>query len=61
MKTPKQKQALKDKFNSKDGQNLIAELKDIRDKIEQEPSVQSVAPNIIYTGYVLKSWRDEIP
>lgn len=37
------------------------ELKDIRDKIEQEPSVQSVAPNIIYTGYVLKSWRDEIP
>ena len=37
------------------------DLKDIRDKIEQEPSVQSVAPNIIYTGYVLKSWRDEIP
>lgn len=36
------------------------ELKDIRDKIEQEPAVQSVAPNIIYTGYVLKSWRDEI-
>jgi len=36
------------------------ELKDIRDKIEQEPSVQSVAPNIIYTGYVLHSWRDEI-
>ncbi len=37
------------------------ELKDIRDKIEQEPAIQSVAPNIIYTGYVLKSWRDEIP
>jgi DNA-binding Lrp family transcriptional regulator len=37
------------------------ELKDIRDKIEQEPAVQSVAPNIIYTGYVLKNWRDEIP
>jgi DNA-binding Lrp family transcriptional regulator len=37
------------------------ELKDIRDKIEQEQSVQSVTPNIIYTGYVLKSWRDEIP
>jgi DNA-binding Lrp family transcriptional regulator len=37
------------------------ELKDIRDKIEQEPAVQSVSPNIIYTGYVLKSWRDEIP
>ena len=37
------------------------ELKDIRDKIEQEPAISSVAPNIIYTGYVLKSWRDEIP
>lgn len=37
------------------------ELKDIRDKIEQEPAIQSVAPNIIYTGYVLHSWRDEIP
>ena len=37
------------------------ELKDIRDKIEQEQAIQSVAPNIIYTGFVLKSWRDEIP
>ena len=37
------------------------EIKEIREKIEAEPSVQSVAPNIIYTGYVLKSWRDETP
>lgn len=37
------------------------ELKDLRDKIEQEPTIQSVAPNIIFTGYVLKTWRDEIP
>ena len=37
------------------------ELKDIRDKIEQEQTIQSVAPNIIYTGFVLNSWRDEIP
>ncbi len=36
------------------------ELKEIRDKIEQEPTIQSVAPNIIFTGYVLKTWRDEI-
>jgi DNA-binding Lrp family transcriptional regulator len=35
-------------------------LKEIRDKIEQEPTIQSVAPNIIFTGYVLKTWRDEI-
>jgi DNA-binding Lrp family transcriptional regulator len=35
------------------------ELKEIRDKIEQEPTIKSVAPNIIFTGYVLKTWRDE--
>jgi len=37
------------------------ELKDIRDKLEQEPAIQSVSPNVIFTGYVLESWRDEIP
>ena len=31
------------------------ELKDIRDKLEQEPSIQSVSPNVIFTGYVLNS------
>ena len=37
------------------------ELKDIRENIEQEPAIKSVAPNIIYTGYIFKNWRDEIP
>ena len=37
------------------------ELKELRDKIEQEPTIQSVAPNIIFTGYIFHSWRDEIP
>jgi DNA-binding Lrp family transcriptional regulator len=37
------------------------ELKDIRESIEKEPTVQSVAPNIIYTGYIFKTWRDEAP
>ncbi len=37
------------------------ELKGIRDGIEQEPSVESVAPNIIYTGYIFPTWRDQIP
>ncbi len=37
------------------------ELKDIRESMEQEPAIKSVAPNIIYTGYIFKSWRDEIP
>jgi DNA-binding Lrp family transcriptional regulator len=37
------------------------ELKNINESLEEEPLIQSVAPNIIYTGYVLNSWRDEIP
>jgi DNA-binding Lrp family transcriptional regulator len=37
------------------------ELKDIRESIEQEPGIQSVAPNIIYTGYIFPTWRDQIP
>ncbi len=37
------------------------ELKEIINKIELEPAIQSVAPNIIYAGYVITSWRDEIP
>ena len=37
------------------------ELKDIRESMEQEPAIKSVAPNIIYTGYIFKNWRDQIP
>jgi DNA-binding Lrp family transcriptional regulator len=37
------------------------ELIVIRESIEQEPAIQSVTPNIIYTGYVLENWRDKIP
>ena len=37
------------------------ELRETRNKIEQEPEIQSVAPNIIYAGYVIASWRDERP
>jgi DNA-binding Lrp family transcriptional regulator len=37
------------------------EVKELRESFEQEPAVQSVAPNIIYTGYVFKYWRDKFP
>ncbi len=37
------------------------ELKTIREKLEQEPALNTVVANIIYTGYIFKSWRDEIP
>jgi DNA-binding Lrp family transcriptional regulator len=34
------------------------DVKELREKIEQEPGVQSVAPNVIFTGYIFNSWRD---
>jgi DNA-binding Lrp family transcriptional regulator len=36
------------------------ELKSIRENMEKEPTVTSVAPNIIFEGYIFKSWRDEL-
>lgn len=37
------------------------EVKELRESFEQEPALQSAAPNIIYTGYVFKYWRDKFP
>ena len=37
------------------------ELKTIRENLEQEPTLNTVVANIIYTGYIFQSWRDEIP
>jgi len=37
------------------------EVKELRENLEQEPSVKSVAPNVIYTGYVFNYWRDQSP
>ena len=37
------------------------EVKDLRESLEQEPAIQAVAPNIIYTGYVFNTWRDKFP
>jgi DNA-binding Lrp family transcriptional regulator len=37
------------------------ELREIRENFEAEASIQSVAPNVIYTGYIIPCWRDEIP
>jgi Lrp/AsnC family leucine-responsive transcriptional regulator len=41
--------------------NTMKELQGIREAIEKEPGVASVAPNILYVGYIFKTWRDEIP
>jgi DNA-binding Lrp family transcriptional regulator len=37
------------------------ELREVRESFEQEPAIQSVAPNVIYTGYIFKTWREQIP
>jgi DNA-binding Lrp family transcriptional regulator len=37
------------------------ELKTIRENLEQEPALNTVVANVIYTGYIFPSWRDEIP
>jgi DNA-binding Lrp family transcriptional regulator len=36
------------------------ELRESREAFEQEPSVATVSPNVIYTGYIFNTWRDEI-
>jgi hypothetical protein len=37
------------------------ELRETRESLEREPSVQAVSPNIIYTGYIFNTWLDDIP
>jgi DNA-binding Lrp family transcriptional regulator len=37
------------------------ELREIRESLEQEAAVATVSTNVIYTGYMLDNWRDEIP
>lgn len=37
------------------------ELRLLRESLEQEQSILSVAPNVIYSGHVLDSWWDKIP
>lgn len=37
------------------------ELRETRESLEREPTVQAVSPNIIYTGYIFNTWLDDIP
>jgi DNA-binding Lrp family transcriptional regulator len=40
--------------------NTMKELQNIRESFENEPTVQAVAPNILYTGYIFNTWRDKV-
>ena len=37
------------------------ELREIRESLENESTVQAVSPNILYTGYIFPTWMDDIP
>jgi DNA-binding Lrp family transcriptional regulator len=37
------------------------ELNEVRESIERMDSVQSVMPNVIYTGYTFPTWKDQVP
>jgi DNA-binding Lrp family transcriptional regulator len=40
--------------------NTMKELKSVRERFEHEAAVQSVSPNILYTGYIFKTWIDRL-
>ena len=40
--------------------NSMNELQNLRESLEKEPSVACVVSNILYTGYVFNTWRDQL-
>jgi len=40
--------------------STMKELQDIRERFEKEEAIQSVVPNILYTGYIFNTWRDRL-
>jgi DNA-binding Lrp family transcriptional regulator len=40
--------------------NTMKELQGIRESLEHEEPMRSVSPNILYTGYIFKTWRDQL-
>jgi Lrp/AsnC family leucine-responsive transcriptional regulator len=40
--------------------NNMNELQSLRENLEKEPCVSSIVPNILYTGYMFKTWRDQL-
>jgi DNA-binding Lrp family transcriptional regulator len=40
--------------------NTMKELKEIQQRLEKEETVKSIISNILYTGYIFNTWRDEI-
>ena len=40
--------------------NTMKQLKEIQQRLEQEETVGSIVSNILYTGYIFDTWRDEL-
>jgi DNA-binding Lrp family transcriptional regulator len=40
--------------------NTMKELKDIQQRLVSEEIVESIMPNILYSGYIFDTWRDEL-
>jgi DNA-binding Lrp family transcriptional regulator len=40
--------------------NSMKELQSIRENLEKEEAVLSIVPNILYTGYIFNTWRDQL-
>ncbi len=40
--------------------NTMKELKEIQQSLEKEETVASIVSNILYTGYIFETWRDEL-
>ncbi|HVO85950.1 MAG TPA: winged helix-turn-helix transcriptional regulator [Candidatus Eisenbacteria bacterium] len=40
--------------------NSMKELKEIQQRLVDEEIVASIVPNILYTGYIFDTWRDEL-
>ena len=38
----------------------MKDLQRIRESLEKEADLQSVAPNVLYTGYIFETWRDQL-
>jgi len=41
--------------------NSMSEVQSMRESLEKEVGVASVNMNILYVGYIFKTWRDQIP
>jgi DNA-binding Lrp family transcriptional regulator len=40
--------------------NTMKEIKEIQQRLEEEEAVKSIISNILYTGYIFNTWRDEL-